>query len=249
LPDPNNMNVKMAQVEFHKGYKKHTRLGGLPGVTAMAFSPNDQHLVAYGQYGQREFRATVWNVNPRSNRITEEHVEKLGKAPFSLAGSEPIRFVGNRTMFSVRSGRSLQVIDLKEMNLKEKEFIGTIEYPKTQRGSIEVAFSEDGRWTAAGNDSGEVFIWSVETQGMQPLTLDGRPAHDAPIVGLAFSPINPVTQTIDYMVTASESGVIRIWSLVDRLEPRLYRNTGKRLVKKKKKDSGKGKKPKRVFGA
>jgi WD40 repeat protein len=103
------------------------------------------------------------------------------------------------------------------MDLANEVPYGHIPLEKTQRGRAEYAVSDDCRWLATGDDDGHVTLWSLETNKSVPLTPDGRPAHGAPVVGLAFS-VTAQSGEPDYLVSAGEENAIKLWLIHDRLQ-------------------------------
>ena len=185
------------------------------------------NLLESDEYQQCEpLNATKNAIYEYASDISQQCEKEFKERPlFSAYGSEPIKFVGNTDLVSLRERKRVSVQDL-ERGLEE---VIKIDLPSSQRGDVATDITQDGNWLAAGNDDGEVYIWELETGRPVSLTQGGRPAHDGPIVGIAFSPLNPETGTTDYLVTASESNTIRVWSLVDRLTQKAMSETEKRL--------------------
>ena len=100
-----------------------------------------------------------------------------------------------------------------------------IDFKKTPGGRRELAFSPNNRWVAQGDDQGSVTIWDLESGDHFPLTPDGRPAHNGPIVSLAFAAANPITGVCEAMVTAGEENTVKLWSVVERLGIELKRGS------------------------
>lgn len=227
VANPRDLANTLEEIESQSGYRQpwFDRQSAV-GIQWLAFSQNDQLLLTYTEYGNRKFRATAFKLNWNSGKH-----EKLGekdfkeKPLFAGYGSEPMKFVGKTDLVVLQEKRRVIVQDL-ERGLEE---VIKIDLPASQRGNIATDISQDGNWLAAGNDDGEVYLWELETGRPISLTASGRPAHDGPIVGIAFSPLNPATGTTEYMVTASESNTIRVWSLVDRLTRKAMSETEKRL--------------------
>lgn len=227
VADPQDLANTLQELESQSGYRQAWFDPQAPvGVQCLAFSQNDQLLLAYTEFASRQFRATAFKLNWNSGKHEKLGEKEFKERPlFSAYGSEPIKFVGNTDLVSLRERKRVSVQDL-ERGLEE---VIKIDLPSSQRGDVAIDITQDGNWLAAGNDDGEVYIWELETGRPVSLTQGGRPAHDGPIVGIAFSPLNPETGTTDYLVTASESNTIRVWSLVDRLTQKAMSETEKRL--------------------
>ncbi len=227
VADPRDLANTLQELESQSGYRQTWFDRQAPvGIQHLAFSGNDQLLLAYTEFGSRQFRATAFKLNWSSGKH-----EKLGEKAFKDQplflpyGHEPMRFVGKTNLVSLHEKKHVRVQDLE----KGLEEVIKITLPSSQRGDIATDFSQDGNWLAAGNDAGEVYLWELETGRPVSLTAGRQPAHDGPIVGIAFSPLNPETGTTDYLVTAAESNTIRVWSLVDRLTSKAMSETEKRL--------------------
>ena len=186
----------------------------IPGITAMAFSPDDQFLIAYGCYQQRDYRATVWSLDwsRKTAKVLRDPVHS--RSPLLREGeSKPIRFIGNSYRAALETPKSVVIVDIKRGGYRVNE----IELKKTRRGRPLTAFSPDNRWLAVGDDQGCVALWNLETGEEVPLTPSGRPAQSGPIAGLAFSNQNPITGTTDFLVTSGEENTIKLWSLAERI--------------------------------
>ncbi|MCA9207414.1 MAG: hypothetical protein KDA55_03620, partial [Planctomycetales bacterium] len=226
VADANLAVTTMISVDTHRHHRPWNIEEPVLGTTSLAFSPHDKYLVTYGVYDdlpefdkRRMYQATVWQADWEARKFTKVFESEPKRDPLMLEiGSQPIRFVGDTSLVSLPTSDGFMVVDLEEKG----EPVATISLPAVQKGRPETCISDDGRWLAAGDDTGQITLWNLQTGKSQPLTLDGRPAHGGPVVGLAFSATHPQTGTIDFLVSAGEENKIKIWSLVERLEPKLY---------------------------
>jgi len=76
-----------------------------------------------------------------------------------------------------------------------------------------VAFSSDGKWIAAGADSGKAWVWDAHSR--LPVC-SGPLQHSDGVNSVNFNPIpnpNPNSTTYPSLVTASRDGTARTWNL------------------------------------
>ncbi len=269
LVDPSSLDgTHMQCVEFYPHARPWCRVPnvepGVPGVTSLAFSPDDTLLITHGQYETTDFRLELIPLGPLSEFMASgkrqsetasatvdcfRYASDSGKwckaatdanwrlATPARAFMKDSRFLsreGYKVFHFVRvppsSARATEADRSPETLIAVETEKGIIVFDEhsnvhlmvplvnTSRYRGQHAFSDDGRWLAVGNNVGMIHLWDLATGQETSLTADDRPAHGGPIVGMAFSTSNAVSQDPDYLVTAGEENTIRMWLIFDRLK-------------------------------
>ena len=85
------------------------------------------------------------------------------------------------------------------------ELLANYKPDEVERPLRALAISADGKWLAAGDQKGKVFIWTLSEQR----EMVAIQAHDARVMAIAFSPDSRT------LVTTSYSGDVVLWQLPD----------------------------------
>lgn len=215
-----------------------------PGVTTLAFSPDDQTLLAHGNYKKDLYKLSTWKIqwdSPGDMLSFEKNRKELENedGPFFVESGNPsVRFVAKpgetsnfrRILVRVRSGFSL-------INLSSERSEQTIGFVSTQHGVPEHAVTDDGRWIVMGDDNGMAYIWDTLKGDRYSLTMTDeieqrmletqakirdireRPAHSGPIVGVALSDPDPGQDYPAFAATIGEENKLKVWELFPILDP------------------------------
>ena len=211
---------------------------GVPGVTSLAFSPDDRMLVGHGQYEEELYRLSAWKLSGEStNSLTAiEKFKRENKQRPLIAerNSRPLRF-------AERPDGEVLIAEVENRfviwNLTSGDFT-EIPFLPMQSGLPERELSEDGRWLIMGDDRGNAYIWDVQTgerfsvahaaEMMQvpSSTIDlGKasknkskgielPVHTGPVVGVALSPSGLHGNFPEFAATIGEENRIIVWDLI-----------------------------------
>lgn len=174
--------------------------GGEPGITYVAFSHDDRYVVAYGAYGDGDYRLTAIQMANRKMSVIESDKPLVRKD-----SAVPFRFVGNRGRLVVDTPTGLNVVDMSDSRT-----IDEVDFKSLPGGTRLLTLSADGAVAAFGDESGVITLRKLGAE-------QGRvefQAHAGPVVGIAFS------QGDRMLVTAGEEYQIRIWSLAGFLHSR-----------------------------
>ncbi|WUI51411.1 hypothetical protein OHS59_42465 [Streptomyces sp. NBC_00414] len=121
-----------------------------------------------------------------------------------LPATAAIRGIGGETLAVKPGGRILatdhgQLLDLRAGRITRRVFTSGV--------TTALAFSPDGRYLAAGDESGQVTVWDGDAD--KPLAiLPALPVHDGKpryVTALAFSPDGRT------LAAAGENGTLRLW--------------------------------------
>ena len=219
---------------------------GAPGITSLAFTADDQTLVAHGRYDEQLYRLSAWKINSdnsNSEVVTSEEifVRESKEAPFlAERSSRPIRFVDSPgSDILIAEGENAYVV----WNLKTAERY-PIPFLPMQRGLPERSLSEDGRWLIMGDDRGNAFVYDVirkerysvavspeaanpapstvrEKQQREKVKPVDRPAHTGPVVGVALSPSGPRGDFPEFAATIGEENRVIVWDMIPVLGNRI----------------------------
>ena len=257
LADPGNMNVESFELVDEKQYRQpylieldddggrsSRQQQGSPGVTALAFSPDDKLLVAYGEYGDKKPRFEMWGLdwNPKRESYegksglkvqqTFDPWEPVKGTVYQGSGyqdhnSGSIRFIhpkkrkrSSDASARMRSSSSSDTIvyatsrALQVLNIRNRKLIREIPLPAKQLGRPQYDISEDGRWVIIGDDNGTIEIIDLVDGKKTSLTSDGRPAHAGPVVGVTLSEPDPAIGFPAYAATVGEENRLKVWDLI-----------------------------------
>ena len=228
---------------------------GAPGITSLAFTPNDRTLIAHGRYDDAQYRLVSWGIGTSvdggvaiSPGLSRENKDR----PFvSDQSARPIRFVmwpGPDVMIAEDFDKFI-VWNLTTGESKQIPFL------PMQRGLPQRAISDDGKWLIMGDDRGNVFIYDV-LQGdrfpvcytkeleQPPSTLRDknqkdrpriaeRPAHAGPVIGVALSPPGAKGDFPEFAATIGEENRVIVWDLIPILgnRPTAAAKSSKRVAK------------------
>ncbi len=211
---------------------------GVPGVTSLAFSPDDRMLVGHGQYEEELYRLSAWKLNGESTNsltATEKFKRENKERPLiAERSSRPLRF-------AERPGSEVLIAEVDSRfviwNLAAGDFT-EIPFLPMQNGLPERELSEDGRWLIMGDDRGNAYIWdihtgerfsvahAVEKSELPSSTLDLRkpsktkpkgieqPVHTGPVVGVALSQPGRSEDFPEFAATIGEENRIIVWDLI-----------------------------------
>ena len=215
---------------------------GAPGITSLAFSPNDRMLVAHGRYDKQLYMLTAWKLSTNASgslTATAGFGRENKEKPFlSERTSRPIRFVlrpGDDIMIAEDEDRYV-VWNLTSGESKQIPFL------PMQRGLPERALSDDGKWLIMGDDRGNAYVYDVlrgdrhsvayakeveqaastirdKTAVEKPKAVD-RPAHAGPVVGVTLSPPGARGDFPEFAATIGEENRLIVWDLIPVLSNR-----------------------------
>jgi WD40 repeat protein len=172
IADSQRLNETLTLVDEQKHdtpwIAKSGSRAGPPGVTAIAFSPDDRLLVAHGKYNGNAFKFTTWklnwNANGKATSVKDWDREESARPMLAELNSRPIRFIQDAR---AKSGRMIVYENesaFHVMDLNTRNVLHRIPYLAMQSGRPETFVSEDGRWLIMGDDRGNVLIWDL-TEG------------------------------------------------------------------------------------
>jgi WD40 repeat protein len=220
------------------------RMGGPPGITCLEFSPDDGLLVAHGLYDSQKYRLSMWQLDWRQDDTPTSsggrqavRVQKTydpwipDRGPvLQEHGSQSIHFIhrkssdkksdsaGLRMGVSSTSSGDVVVFEttagLQVVNLRTKAVLREVPFVATQWGSPEYHITDDGRWVIMGDDNGTIDIFDLIEGEKISLTVDGRPAHAGPVVGVTLSQPDPALGFPAYAATVGEENQLKVWDLI-----------------------------------
>jgi WD40 repeat protein len=219
------------------------------GITSLVFSPDDEFLIAHGNYGQDTYKFVRWKLKWDENKQLAS-IEKTSKdveskdGPLFLddGGSRSIWFVSKSAQEGGESSGSKRILvrvaeGFVLINLNTLRAERRILFPMTQHGWPEYSITEDGRWLISGQDNGMAYIWDTLKGTRYNVTIDTetetliaetksrltevreRPAHSGPIVGVALSQPDPGQDYPAFAATIGEENKIKVWELFPILDP------------------------------
>ncbi|MDA8744732.1 PQQ-binding-like beta-propeller repeat protein [Rubripirellula amarantea] len=146
--------------------------------------------------------------------------------------SETRRTAGESPKIVVQSSTGFHVVNLNTARAERN-----IPFLKTQFGRPEYAFSKDGRWLCMGGDNGKAYIYDLLDGSTYGLTIDDgierlisdrsatrptlqdRPAHSGPVIGVALSDPDPGRDYPAFAATFGEENKVKVWELYPILDP------------------------------
>lgn len=155
--------------------------GTVVGVGAVAFSPDDRHVLSCGEGGVKSWETSTGR--PVRSFLGSGSFHAVA---FHPAGSQ-IAAAGENTTIHVWDSESGAVVQILRGH---------------QRSILCVAFSPDGRWLASGGTDNTLRIWNAAT-GERVRTLLGHEEYD--VTGVAFSPDG------SRIVSCSHDRTITLW--------------------------------------
>jgi WD40 repeat protein len=182
-----------ARVGTRRGRSNVGSSGAAPGITSLAFSPQDSILVAQGEYNKSLHKFSRWKLSWNKNgelesfRKSSKELENEGEPFFLNSGSKSIWFItkGPRRQPTpsadaspkspdagvlkvlVRVGDGFSVVNLNSQREEHK-----IKFLKTHHGIPEYTISNDGRWLMMGDDNGLAYIWDTYEGTRFCITID-----------------------------------------------------------------------------
>ena len=180
--------------EGNEGEVANRNSGAAIGISTLAFSPDDEVLVAHGQYPKSMHKFSQWDldwdgtqfVNFRKSR--KELTSEQGPF-FDDSGNQPITFIsrpirenerdpddvhwqskrtgGRSPKIVVRNRKGIQVVNLNSARAERM-----IPYPDTHDGTPQYDISDDGRWLAMGDDNGKAWIYDLDQGDTYGVTID-----------------------------------------------------------------------------
>ncbi|WP_197168137.1 hypothetical protein [Neorhodopirellula pilleata] len=219
-----------------------------PGITTLAFSPDDELLIAHGNYNKKEYRFTGWKLDDelKPALLKPQFMVTNDKEPFfDSIGSKSVWFI-NSDRYGRQdrdpSGSRVKKIVVRRkggfsiINLANGSIERDIPYLTTQHGQPIFSISDNGRWIMMGDDRGMAYIWDAITGEKFAITIDEeserqikasdrrpddlpeRPAHTGPIVGVALSDPDPGKEYPAFAATCGEENRIKVWELFPIIE-------------------------------
>ena len=219
------------------------------GITSLAFTADDKALVAHGPYEARKYRFSMWRLTWNEGELDSffKRWEKEDKGPFLHPAGQNLRFItradgtdGGYKRLLVRGGEHVGVFNINSQKTEQK-----IPFLKTQHGQPEFATTRDDRWIIMGDDNGMAYVYDTLRNRRYSVTIDDkmeahvndrrrsikslneRPAHSGPIVGVALSDPDPGQDHPAYAATIGEENKLKVWELF----PILNSETGVRSRK------------------
>lgn len=217
---------------------------GAPGITSLAFTPDDRTLVAHGRYDDELYRLTAWKLSADATGTispTQIFERENKEKPFlSERSSRPIRFV-------LRPGDDVMIAENEDRYVIWNVTSGeskTIPFLSMQKGLPERALSDDGKWLIMGDDRGYVYVYDVlrgdrysvayskdaeqapstvrdKNSKEKPPKAIERPAHSGPVAGVTLSPPGARGDFPEFAATIGEENRVVIWDLIPVLSNRV----------------------------
>ena len=154
-------------------------------VNAVAFSPDGQLLASGGD----DYACKLWDVQLKRRVATFEHIVNRSRSQIKAVGFSP-------------DGQLLATagIDVKLWNVQTRSEIGTLEH---RDWVLAVAFSPDGRLLVAGDRTGRVNVWDVQSQRI----IFQFKGDASPVYTVKFSPNGKI------LAGAGYEGEIELWKV------------------------------------
>lgn len=173
------------------------------GATHMLPSPSGNLLVTYGKYSDKPapYKLHVWKKSG-DRWLNEQAGVKESKAAMVECEMTDSPFV-----FVNQQDATLAVVGLRGVGListRTGDVVDELELPDVGTRRPVTMFSPDGKWLLAGDNSGNVWIWSLRSLSRKPRQFA---AQAGPIIGLAIS------DNSQFLATAGEENRIRVWDM------------------------------------
>ncbi len=221
---------------------------GAPGITALAFTPDDRTLVAHGRYDDELFRLIAWKLGTDGSgslNATQVFGRESKETPFlSERSSRPIRFV-------LRPGDDIMVVENGDRYVVWNVTSGeskNIPFLPMQKGLPQRSLSDDGKWLIMGDDRGNAYVYDVlrgdrysvahsKETTLPPSTVRDknskeklpkaveRPAHSGPVAGVALSAPGARGDFPEFAATIGEENRLIVWDLIPVLSNRVLTPT------------------------
>lgn len=165
-----------------------------PGITSLAFSPDDRVLVAHGNYSGTLHKFSQWQLSWNQDRQlvdvikSNKELENESGPLIRESGSKSIWFVqadrrdesesrSSGVQPRVSSSNTLRVLVRVEdgfsvVNLNANREEHKFAYLPTHHGRRVDAVSDDGRWLIMGDDSGLACVWNTLEGDRYAVTID-----------------------------------------------------------------------------
>jgi WD40 repeat protein len=189
---------------------------GGAGFAAVAFSPDDQTLlaIAHTSDGANGFSVRLYSIRNDNWGLTTTL-----PLPEGFAGSSDqisVTFVGTTTRVSIQTSTGVFIGDINASKKRRNESVWAISLdPKITRT---VTLSDDGRWLAIGKSNGTIVVHDLSSPDPTlsvPIPAEGDTAHDGPVIGLSFSRPMQGTRTPTYIASFGRENRLKVWALID----------------------------------
>lgn len=188
--EEHNHDKPWLEQEQESGVPK--RSDAAPGITAIAFSPDDSLLMTHGQYADDRYNLSRWKIAWKEGQpaaVEKDSAKSLEQeSPFFVdSGGRSVWFISEpakkvttpdgQVRLSV-SGQVRVLVMVSEgfrvVNLNSRREERTIPFVETHHGIPEHAVSNDGRWLIMGDDNGLAYIWDTLEGHRYTLTIDSE---------------------------------------------------------------------------
>ncbi|MDX1928941.1 MAG: WD40 repeat domain-containing protein [Pirellulaceae bacterium] len=208
---------------------------GAPGITSLAFTPDDRMLVGHGHYDERLYKFSAWKINTDASGSVSAVAgfSRENNLPFLFErSSRPIRFVlrqGDYIMIAENEDRYV-VWNITSGESKQIPFL------PMQRGLPERSLTEDGRWLIMGDDRGNAYVYDIlrserfsvaftreappvastirDKSSKEKAKAVERPAHSGPVAGVALSAPGAHGDFPEFAATIGEENRVIVWDLI-----------------------------------
>jgi WD40 repeat protein len=165
-----------------------------PGITSLAFSPDDKVLVAHGHYSGTLHKFSQWNLQwDDSGRLasakkSSKELENDDGPLIQESGSQSIWFVRSPSRRQAPEAADAKYPRLSEssqyrvlvrvqdgfmaVNLNSNREEQKIDFLTTHHKVPLYSISNDGRWLIMGDDSGLAYIWDIVEGDRYSVTMD-----------------------------------------------------------------------------
>lgn len=209
------------------------------GVTSLAFSEDDNELVSHGIYDDGFYQFVGWDLgDKRSSRNRSPESEEssvflkiraedsrvplmVESSPRSLLFLKDVARQSRNSTISRLKDPLLALVEIEQglgvFDFRSQKLIHALSIDRSQWNQKIFSVASDGKWAIVGADNGRAYVWNALTNEKVSVTIDGRPAHSGPVVGVALSEPNPVTRCPEFAATVGEENQIRVWNLLPLL--------------------------------
>ncbi len=194
-----------------------TESDGGAGFAALAFSPDDQTLlaVAHGRDGTSGFSVRLYSHGNEKWHMTASM--PLPEEGFAGVGdSVTVQFVSQMSRVIIRTAVGVFVGDLNAGKKRRSDGVWGI--PLSPELTRTAKLSEDGRWLAIGKSNGTIAIHDLSSADPTlsvPLPGEGDTAHDGAVIGLSFSRPLQGTKNPTYLASFGRENRLKVWALID----------------------------------